>query len=452
MRTPTVSIVIRAKNEERWIGRCLRMVVAQDYKDFEIIIVDNNSSDHTIAIARKYPVKVVQIEKFLPGKAINMGIRASTGKFIVCLSAHCIPRDKQWLGGLVRNMENEPVAGVYGRQLPMSYSSNLDKRDLMNLFGLDHRIQIKDSFFHNANSLFRRSVWDHIPFDETVTNVEDRLWGEAVIKAGLRIAYEPDAAVYHHHGIHQDGDEERARGVVRILESLEGGRPESTKAHELSCIVLMPVLGSAVKIKDHDLIDRCLGQLAASGLGRPCLIADDPETLAKAERLGARLIRRPPALSSAAVGIEQVLQYALNECETGAAHYDAVLYVNYLFPFRPKGFFNKIITEFERCGADSLVPVLPDFSSAWIVSSEQVVRADSGFLPRGLRKPLQRGLVGLGTVTSSEFVRQGRLLGDSVALAPLDHKIYAARANDPFDRAVIEIALERGEQTFGGAA
>ena len=43
-----ISIVVRTKNEERWITQCLNAVFSQDYKDFEVIIVDNESNDSTI--------------------------------------------------------------------------------------------------------------------------------------------------------------------------------------------------------------------------------------------------------------------------------------------------------------------------------------------------------------------------------------------------------------------
>ena len=52
MKKPKVSIIIRTKNEERWISSCLRAVLDQSYKDFEIIIVDNNSNDKTVEKAK----------------------------------------------------------------------------------------------------------------------------------------------------------------------------------------------------------------------------------------------------------------------------------------------------------------------------------------------------------------------------------------------------------------
>ena len=53
---PKISIIIRTKNEEDWISHCLEMIYNQDFQDFEVILVDNNSSDHTIDIAKRYPL------------------------------------------------------------------------------------------------------------------------------------------------------------------------------------------------------------------------------------------------------------------------------------------------------------------------------------------------------------------------------------------------------------
>ena len=217
-----ISIIIRTKNEERWIGKCLQSIGKQSEKDVEIVLVDSGSTDLTLEKARQaWPdIRIVSIENFLPGFAINEGIRASQGDYIAILSAHCIPANEHWLAKLKQGFSDQGIAGVYGRQVPVDYTSDQDKRDLLITFGLDRRVQVKDSFFHNANSMIRREVWNRFPFDEKATNIEDRIWGRQVISAQLKIVYEPEAVVFHHHGIHQSNIKQRMRNTVRLLDNM----------------------------------------------------------------------------------------------------------------------------------------------------------------------------------------------------------------------------------------
>ena len=75
------------------------------------------------------------------------------------ISGHCIPKNDKWLGTLVKNFKNSSVIACYGRQEPSDISEPNDVRDLTYLFGLDKKVQLKDPFFHNANSMIRKSTW-----------------------------------------------------------------------------------------------------------------------------------------------------------------------------------------------------------------------------------------------------------------------------------------------------
>ena len=144
-----ISIIIRTKNEERWIVQCLKQIKNQTINNFEIVLVDNQSTDNTVKRAKSiFPeIKHIEIVDFKPGLAINEGIRASSGEYIVILSAHCVPVNEYWLENLYKNIQDNDVAGVYGRQVPMKNSSSQDKRDLAVVFGRDKRVQRKDYFF-----------------------------------------------------------------------------------------------------------------------------------------------------------------------------------------------------------------------------------------------------------------------------------------------------------------
>ena len=147
-----VSIIISTKNEAQWIEICIKKILEQTYKNFEIIIIDSYSSDKTLQKVQKFKLKSYKIKKFTPGKAINLGVKKSSGDYLVCLSAHCIPVDKNWLKNLIKDLDKKNVVAIYGKQSPLPYSNPLDKRDfkLTVWFGKTH--SKKDTFFHNANS------------------------------------------------------------------------------------------------------------------------------------------------------------------------------------------------------------------------------------------------------------------------------------------------------------
>ena len=220
-----ISVVVRTRNEAVWIERCLRAVSLQSYPDFEVVVVDNTSTDGTRDIVAQFDVRLVSITDadFTFGRALNRGIAASRGDLLALLSGHCIPATERWLDRLALAMAGPGVAGAYGRQEPLPDSNDFDKRDLWTTFGLDRRVQTRDYFFHNANSIIRRDVWETVPFNEDIYGVEDREWARRVLERGFRVVYEPAATVFHHHGIHQGRDEQRAARVARVIELMEKG-------------------------------------------------------------------------------------------------------------------------------------------------------------------------------------------------------------------------------------
>ena len=222
-----ISVVIRTRNEEKWLGRCLEALKHQSISDLEAVVVDSGSTDNTVAIVRRYGSRLVELDAnhFTYGRALNLGIQTARGGVVAILSAHCIPLNDQWAERLAMNLsqDNEIVA-CYGRQEPLPDSNIFDKRDLWTTFGLDRRIQVKDYFFHNANAMVRREIWEKFPFDETLSGVEDRAWAKQVVEYGYKIVYEPEASVYHYHGIHQGRDSERCERVVKVIEWIHNGR------------------------------------------------------------------------------------------------------------------------------------------------------------------------------------------------------------------------------------
>jgi len=424
---PLVSIIIRTKDEERWISSCLKSVFRQEYGNFEVILVDNMSTDQTLTKAREHSITLVEIEKFTPGKAINDGIRASKGEFLVILSGHCVPANEQWLGNLVRDLQDPDIAGVYGRQEPLSFTSPLDKRDLIITFGLDKKVQAKDSFFHNANSALRREMWDRFPFDEDATNIEDRIWGKQVIAAGFKIVYEPDASVYHQHGIHHDRDPDRADSIVHIMESLDGEAPHlaESKLEDSNIVAFIPVKGPPKEAGGLTLLDTTIRHALDSRYVTQVIVATDDEATADAARkMGADVpFLRPETLSDDYVNISDVLRYMLEHIETDSDVRDLVVILEETHPFRPPGMIDNMILELLSEGMDSLVAAKEERRRLWISDAKGVLKdvGDPAFMPRRFKSHQAHiGLFGLGCVTHPNFIRDGEILGHKTGLYVVD--------------------------------
>ena len=104
---------------------------------------------------------------------MNIGISASTGSYLVFLSAHCLPVNDAWIIELFeefKKFSDRKCVGLYGRQVPSDISSNQTIRDLTITFGPEHKVQKVDSFFHNANAIISRKAWLEVQFDESLSS------------------------------------------------------------------------------------------------------------------------------------------------------------------------------------------------------------------------------------------------------------------------------------------
>ena len=440
-KLPKVSIIIRTKNEERWITSCLDKIYSQTYKNFEIIIADNCSTDKTVVKAKKYPIKLIKIKKFFPGKAINDAIKVSSGKIIICLSAHCIPVNNYWLEKLISPLKNEKIAGVYGRQQPMPYSSIYDKRDLLLLFGLDRRVQTKDPFFHNANSAFLKKIWRKNNFDENTTNIEDRIWGSQVINQGFKILYEPKASVFHFHGVHQNLDPERCASVVSIMEktmrkdyfSFDIKKKNLLKKNKI--IAILPIRGKAIEYQNKYLMEFTIKKILNDKLVDDIYVSTDNKETAKiAKKLGAKCpFIRPKNLADKSTDLISVAKHALEKIEKKNILPDLVYVVTEKFPLREKNLLSKMLNKLKKNGLETIAASKKEKAGIWLrdVSKKKFRNIVENIIPGELREnesfivPL-----GLGHLTYPHVLRAGKFLDKNFDLYCVKNTLSMTEVKD----------------------
>jgi len=107
--TPTVSVILTCFNGERYIAKAIQSVLDQTWRDFELIVVDDGSTDGTSAVVRAIPdprLRYVRKENSGPGAARNTGIEAATGEWVAFLDC-----DDWWLATkLERQMDTARAA------------------------------------------------------------------------------------------------------------------------------------------------------------------------------------------------------------------------------------------------------------------------------------------------------------------------------------------------------
>ena len=219
------SIIIRTYNEERRIGECLRSVCSQKTAfPFEVIVVDSESTDKTVAIVSRFPAKIVHVPKaeFTPGKSLNTGCLAASGEYFVFLSGHAVPTNNQWLQTLINNFESPDIAGVYGKQIPLPGCHPWETRLLFEEWPAERKVQTADPFFSAVNAAIKRERWKEIRFNERNPKAEDQEWARDMQRGGYGILYDPETAVYHSHNTGMMGACERFSKEIHGLYLVHG--------------------------------------------------------------------------------------------------------------------------------------------------------------------------------------------------------------------------------------
>ena len=161
MNDLTISLIIPAYNEERYLAACLKAVAKQTVKPFEVIVVDNNSSDNTSDVASKFPfVKVIKETTQGVVHARSTGFDAARGDIIARIDADTLlPID--WVANLntifQEDSELDALSGAVS-YYDLPYHRLASRIDL--LFRQSIAKQMGDEvFLYGANMAIRRKSW-----------------------------------------------------------------------------------------------------------------------------------------------------------------------------------------------------------------------------------------------------------------------------------------------------
>ena len=191
-RDQFVSVIVTTKNEEKVIGRLLQSIKKQTYRNFEIILVDNNSADKTAEIARKMGVTAIN---WGPERSAqrNFGAKKAKGKYLLFLDADMeLSKDviKECVGSCLKNglisvleIPEESIANNFWEKVKAYERSFYNE---------------KGDSITDAGRFFKKSVFIKVGgYDESITGPEDWDLPETIREKGYKVA-RINSCIYHH--------------------------------------------------------------------------------------------------------------------------------------------------------------------------------------------------------------------------------------------------------------
>jgi GT2 family glycosyltransferase len=203
---PAASVIVLTRNRALALERALLAVLAQDYPNYEVIVVDNGSIDETREVVARMGVRYV----FSPpedGFALSRqrGVDAARGEIIAMCDDDCVPK-RDWLRHLVQRLCSDDRIGLVGGQvinLGFPESKRFKGcgkigRNGMITFVSDPR---EADYFGSANLAFKRSAFDAVGgYDAFFRGgLEEVDLALNMRRHGFRVVYEPSAVVEHHY-------------------------------------------------------------------------------------------------------------------------------------------------------------------------------------------------------------------------------------------------------------
>jgi len=198
------SVIIPAFNAEKTIGKCIESILAQKTrKKLEIIIVDNNSTDSTSAVAGKSKkVRVLREKKQGPAAARNAGAKLAKSPIIIFADSDCV-MEKEWLERMLYPFKDPQVAGVQGRYKSgqKELMARYVQREIEERYEQMKKTEFID-FMGSYSAAFRKSLFMKFKgFDESfpMASGEDTDLTFRMSNAGLKFKFAENAIVRHSH-------------------------------------------------------------------------------------------------------------------------------------------------------------------------------------------------------------------------------------------------------------
>lgn len=210
--SPLVSIIIVNWNAGKYLEKCVSSLLNQNYENFEIILVDNASTDNSVELVeKKFPqIRIIKNKTNLGfAEGNNIGIQNSKGDLIALLNPDVIV-DNDWLWKLVEKIQSsDKIGGVtgkmyylgdkFGKNAVFCTWSKINVYTARPFNFTDDESSSKVDYLTGAAMVVKREVIDKVGLldPEYFLYFEETDWCARMIRAGYDLVYVPEAIVWH---------------------------------------------------------------------------------------------------------------------------------------------------------------------------------------------------------------------------------------------------------------
>jgi glycosyltransferase involved in cell wall biosynthesis len=227
MSDPFVSIIMRSFNEGWGLKETLPALAAQEYRNWELIVIDSGSTDGSVdLILKAQPKHFLQIQphEYNPSRVMNHGMTLARNDFGIFLNADATPQGPNWLRPLVAALQEPRHAASFGRQIPRPGCRAVYRHDYERCFGANRESNKWDHFFSMVSSGLRKDIWAKRGFLEKMQYSEDDEYTRWCRAQGYEVVYCPESVVMHSHNYTPAQAYKRSYGEGRALAAVWNGR------------------------------------------------------------------------------------------------------------------------------------------------------------------------------------------------------------------------------------
>jgi len=462
--SPKVSIIITAHNYADYLKKCLDSALNQTYDDYEVVAVDDGSTDETPEILEfyrsEYPdrLRTVRLEGLGLPSASNAGIEAADGKYIVRLDAddyfdeNLVTVEAEFLDA------NPDVDLVYPDYYTISDDGEII--DHVRNMKINDEVKLLNRSPLAAGAMYRRSAWKAIGgYNESLDYQEDYdFWVRFINEYTVRNVNLP-LMYYRQHG---DNMSDNLSGRLDARRDVKSEFVESTLPEKLDETEVLGIIPARAEtrfeapsnsrkevtnplalheIAGHSLLEYTVAEaLAAERLDRVVVSTEDPDIADEARAVGAEVPSlRDEELANRDISLGELLEHFLKTLRQSEGYEpDYVVLMQYVSPLKTAEIIDEVVDTWQMFAVDSVITVTENDKFLWQPGTFGLDPLFDERLLREKRETLYQENGAIYGFTPEVIRERGDIIGEQVGHVQM-HRQRSAHIDSWFDLQMCEM-------------